>query len=53
MRWVVDDKEFEFLFLDAQDCVFIDSRRTRTELVCLNFGDLEIITGFFLSLVHK
>lgn len=53
MRWIVASKEFETIFLDAQDCVFVDSCRTPTNLVCLNFGDLEILTRFFLSLLHK
>ncbi len=53
MRWIVEDKEFETIFLDAQECIFIDSHRTATSLICLNFGDLEILTGFFISLMHK
>jgi len=53
VRWILDDKEFESIFLDAQDCVFIDSCRTPTQLICLNFGDLEIFTSFFISLLHK
>jgi len=53
MRWIVGDKEFQSIFLDAQDCIFIDSYRTSTSLTCLVFGDLEILTGFFVSLLHK
>lgn len=53
MRWIIDEKEFRSVFLDAQECIFIDSHRTPTSLICLNFQDLEIVTDFFVSLLHK
>jgi hypothetical protein len=53
MRWITDDKEFESVFLDTQECVFIDSHREPTPLICLEFGDLEIVTDFFASLILK
>jgi hypothetical protein len=53
VRWIVEDKEFQSIFLDAQVCVFIDSRREQTSLICLNFGDLETQMGSFVPLMHK
>jgi hypothetical protein len=53
MRWIISDEEFNSVFLEAQTCVFIDSHREQTSLVCLNFGDLEIVLESFIPLLHK
>jgi len=53
VRWILDEEEFDSIFLEAQECIFVDSRRVRTELKCLNFADLEICTSFFASLILK
>jgi hypothetical protein len=53
MRWIVSDEEFTSVFLEAQTCVFIDSHREQTLLVCLNFCDVEIFTKSFILDLHK
>lgn len=53
VRWIVNENEFDSIFLKAQDCVFIDSRRDPTALKCLQFVDGEILTRFFASLMFE
>lgn len=53
MRWIVEEREFDSIFLDAQDCVFIDSRRTPTALKCLQFQDIEICNSTFAAVIFQ
>ena len=53
MRWIQDETEFEKILTDARMCVYVDSRRTRTQLQLLTFDDIAVYGHDFLPLLRN